>query len=129
MYKIFLNVIREGKLLGEIKGILDEVQIMLQIQEQQKRVLKTFSKHVARLLGVIEPPLEPVKGKQPSEDPKFTTFRIADPAENTMLHVRELAESVDDHISELANLEGRAFQISTAVSVPYAFACNASVFC
>jgi hypothetical protein len=51
MYKIFLNVIREGKLLGEIGGILDELHIMLQIQDQQNRVLRGFSKHVARLLN------------------------------------------------------------------------------
>lgn len=51
MYKLFLDVKREGKLLNEIRGILDELSIMLHIQEQQKRVLRGLTKHITRLLS------------------------------------------------------------------------------
>jgi len=137
MYKIFLNVIREGKLLGEIGGILDELHIMLHIQDQQKRVLRGFSKHVARLLSVSKPTVEstdrrmsrvdlralvpqtPLLGPvvRLADDLQVDSLCAVDPAMNNMSHARELAENLEDHIADLVGLEETAMQISATVSV------------
>lgn len=136
MYRIFLNVIREGKLLAEVQGILDELHIMLHIQDQQKRVLRSFSKHVARLLSAskstpdptarklsyadlsaLAPPSSPgISRQRPGDYFHVDPSRIADHAKNTMSHVRELTENLDDHIADLTNLEENAMQISKTVS-------------
>jgi hypothetical protein len=129
MYKIFLNVIREGKLLGEIGGILDELHIMLHIQDQQKRVLRGFSKHVARLLSVSKLTIESTDRRMSRADLRALgpAARLGDdwqvdscavdPAKNNMLHARDLIENLDDHISDLVGLEETAMQISASVSV------------
>ena len=136
MYKIFLNVIREGKLLGEIGGILDELHIMLHIQDQQKRVLRGFSKHVARLLSVSKLTIESTDRRMSRADlralgPQSPTLGPAarlgddwqvdscavDPAKNNMMHARDLIENLEDHISDLVGLEETAMQISASVSV------------
>ena len=135
MYKIFLNVIREGKLLGEIGGILDELHIMLHIQDQQNRVLKGFSKHVARLLSASKSkpdgsvdrraswadlkalgPQTPFLGPKLGDGLQLDSWGVADPAKNTMSHVKELAENLEDHIADLTGLEETARQISASVS-------------
>ena len=111
MYRIFLNVIREGMLLGEIGGILDELHIMLQIQNQQKHVLKSFSKHVARLLRSRVPiPLDSGPETRPGHSATM------DPAENNLLHVKELTENLDDHIADLTSLQETPTQVAASVS-------------
>ncbi|KAE9376263.1 hypothetical protein N431DRAFT_462111 [Stipitochalara longipes BDJ] len=110
MYRIFLNVIREGMLLGEIGGILDELHIMLQIQNQQKRVLKSFSKHVARLLRSRVPlPLDSARETRPGHSATM------DPAENNLLHVKELTENLDDHIADLTSLQETPTQVAASL--------------
>jgi hypothetical protein len=46
MAKAHLDINPEGKLVREIKDILDELNIMIQIKKHQERVLAEFMKHV-----------------------------------------------------------------------------------
>ncbi|KAH8743730.1 hypothetical protein BGZ57DRAFT_979616 [Hyaloscypha finlandica] len=123
MYKVFLNVIREGKLLSEIGGILDELHVMLQIQDQQDRVFKSFSKHLARLLLASKSRLDGPRDRRGST--AGTRIRLgdggilvdpADPAAtDTMSHVKELEENLKDHITDLNGLEETAVQIKDSL--------------
>src|SRR5438045_2478199 len=45
-----LNVNPEGNLLKEVKDILDELHIMMQIKLQQQNVAESFVKHIKRVL-------------------------------------------------------------------------------
>ncbi|KAF4911836.1 hypothetical protein CGCVW01_v011308 [Colletotrichum viniferum] len=46
-----LNINPEGKLQREIKDIIDELDIMININNKQKEVIKRFTKHVENIYG------------------------------------------------------------------------------
>jgi hypothetical protein len=49
--KALLDINPEGELLREVKDILDELHIMLNIKNKQQRVFKQFRKHVTSILA------------------------------------------------------------------------------
>ncbi len=55
------------------------------------------------------------------DDVQADGWGVMDPAKNTMSHVRELMENLEDHIADLTGLEETGRQISSSVSQVYFF--------
>ena len=136
--KSLLDINPEGKLLREIKDILDELHIMINIKNKQQRVFKEFKKHV---LHVIDPGLamskeigtarprdvrgnadegetdESGKGKKPvkNEDDQ----KSQRDAKWTIEFALDLSAGLDDRIVDLNNLKESAEHTEKAVSSVY----------
>src|SRR5579871_2481996 len=54
MAKALLDINPEGKLVREIKDILDELNIMIQIKKYQGRVLGEFMKHASHISEALQ---------------------------------------------------------------------------
>ncbi|TVY93931.1 hypothetical protein LAWI1_G000709, partial [Lachnellula willkommii] len=50
---VLLDINPEGELLREIRDIIDELFIMMQIKTQEQNVISTFVKHIKRLISPI----------------------------------------------------------------------------
>jgi hypothetical protein len=98
--KSLIDINLEGHLLREVKDILDELHIMLDIKSIQQRILKQYRKHVEYLLA-----------------PKL--FR--DPADPEARWSSELginlAAVLDDRVTDLKALKDSGERTETAVSL------------
>ncbi|KAK3386840.1 hypothetical protein B0H63DRAFT_411967 [Podospora didyma] len=114
---LLLNVNPEGKLLREIKDVLDELDIMLWVSQRQRDVIRKFTQQAERILDSAgtwrngkSPAVPPGSGGEGKEEEKrrvdFLWFNI---------QAEELLCSIDSHISELEGL--RASAASTSESL------------
>lgn len=124
-----LNISTEGELQREIKDVIDELDIMIYINTQQKEVMKKFVKDVGHLLNPYETEqgnLSPIQ-TSPTRPTSPSCF-FDRPAEaqkdkellfNYKWFVRtsqELVDDVEDRIAELEGLKRSAESTSKSVS-------------
>lgn len=139
--KSLLDINPEGELLREIKDILDELHIMLNIKSKQQRVFKQFQKHIKSMIapalarsqqiGTAKP--ENILGDADGEDSNVIQGgqdhgkrkekgEGADKAEKdaglTLEFALDLSASLDDRITDLNNLKESAEHTEKAVSAP-----------
>jgi hypothetical protein len=117
-----LNINPEGKLLKEMKDIMDEIEIITRINQQQQTVAETFVKHIKQsLLSKLRPksPWDPVatlyeNGNDTGSWPLQMEQREA--ANWTLARANHLLKDIQDRISELNTLQENAKNTSAAVS-------------
>jgi chaperonin cofactor prefoldin len=117
-----LNINPEGKLLKEIKDVMDEIDIITRINQQQQTVAETFVKHIKQsLLSKLRPksPWDPVatsyeNGNDTGSCPLQMEQREA--ANWTLARANHLLKDIQDRISELNTLQENAKNTSAAVS-------------
>ncbi|KUI59980.1 hypothetical protein VP1G_07196 [Cytospora mali] len=94
-----VNISPEGRLQREIKDIMDELDIMIYINEQQKAVMKKFVKNAK---GLLNHKLNPSKLSTGTKEQRKTELKwFSKMAE-------ELLDDVDDRINELSGLRRSA---------------------
>ncbi|PVH76685.1 hypothetical protein DL98DRAFT_464692 [Cadophora sp. DSE1049] len=135
--KSLLDINPEGKLLREIKDILDELHIMINIKKKQHRVFKQFRKHVEYM---IAPPLSLAKeigtarqkkitGDTDSDDDDSRTSgkaikrvdsiereKMEKSAKWTLEFAHDLAADLDDRVTDLNNLRESAEHTEKALN-------------
>jgi hypothetical protein len=138
-----LDINPEGKLLREIKDILDELHIMINIKSKQQRVFKEFKKHV---LHIIDPSLAMSKeigtarpkgvrgnGDEEELDNDDRRKRAVKNEEDqkakrdakwTIEFALDLSAGLDDRIVDLNNLKESAEHTEKAVSSKQAIQFN-----
>jgi hypothetical protein len=133
--KSLININVEGKLLGEIKDILDEVHIMLSIQSTQQSLLKDFTRSVESILapalqlskeiGTARQVKTIVGGDDSSDEDDFIAKRRkgSERAEKrrrdvswTLMFARDVSASLADRITELNRLKDSGERTEKAVS-------------
>lgn len=138
--KSLLDINPEGELLREIKDILDELHIMMNIKIKQQRVFKQFKKHVEYMIApglALSKEIGTAKQKkvtgdtdvedsEPSESKKDKGKKTSktegnDKAERdakwTLEFAVDLSAGLDDRIADLNNLKESAEHTEKAVSV------------
>jgi len=118
-----LNINPEGKLLKEIKDIIDEIHIITRINQQQQTVAETFVKHIRQsLLPKLrsKSAWDPVgvlyeNGNDTESQPLQMEQREA--ANWTLTRANQLLKDIQDRIFELNTLEENAKNTSVAVSI------------
>jgi hypothetical protein len=132
-----LDINPEGELLREVKDILDELHIMLNIKNKQQRVFKQFRKHVTSILApglalskeIGTAKLKKLTGDGDSEnedddssEKKKTRSEAEAKAERdtkwTLEYALDLAAGLDDRIADLNSLKESAEHTEKAVSPP-----------
>ncbi|KAH7383037.1 hypothetical protein BKA64DRAFT_175090 [Cadophora sp. MPI-SDFR-AT-0126] len=135
--KSLLDINPEGRLLREIKDILDELHIMINIKKQQHRAFKQFRKHVEYM---IAPPLSLAKeigtarqkkitGDSDIEDDDSGTpgkaikridslerDKMEKSAKWTLEFAHDLAADLDDRVADLNNLRESAEHTEKALN-------------
>jgi hypothetical protein len=104
MAKAFLDINPEGKLVREIKDILDELNIMIQIKKHQERVLAEFMKHVNHISEELRKNTE-VK----TEDKRAEWWRKE--------YAHDIEAGLKDRVADLNNLKESAENAEKAVSI------------
>lgn len=124
---VLLDINPEGDLLREIKDIIDEISIMIQIKKQEENVTRTFLKQVQNLLQKPEPgppgnnrsdsgfpsPNSPYPRSSPTPRSNYPTWSDF---EWTMMSANELAEGIQNQLRELGYLKEAADNASLGVS-------------
>lgn len=137
--KSLLDINPEGELLREIKDILDELHIMLDIKNKQQRVFKQFKKHIEYMIapglaqskeigtakqktvlgGTENEQCKEPKGL-PADGKREGGGEAPDNAERdarwTLEFALELSAGLDDRIADLNNLKESAEHTEKAVS-------------
>jgi hypothetical protein len=117
-----LNINPEGKLLKEIKDIIDEIHIITRINQQQQTVAETFVKHIKQcLLPKLrsKSPWDPVAALYEdgydtgSQSPQMEQREVAN---WTLARANHLLKDIQDRIFELNTLQENAKNTSAAVS-------------
>jgi hypothetical protein len=138
--RALLDINPEGELLREVKDILDELHIMLNIKNKQQRVFKQFRKHVTSILA---PGLALSKEIGTAKQKKITgdgDFEVEDDDSSEMKKARSEAEAkaerdtkwtleyaldlsagLDDRIADLNSLKESAEHTEKAVGLPSRF--------
>ena len=117
---ILLNVNPEGKLLREIKDVLDELDIMLWVSKRQQDVIQKFTKQAERILdpaGTWSNGKSPaVKPSEPDKESEEEEKRRVD---FLWFHTQaeELLCGIESHIGELTGLRNSAESTSASVSI------------
>jgi hypothetical protein len=132
-----LDINPEGELLREVKDILDELHIMLNIKSKQQRVFKQFRKHVTSILApglalskeIGTAKQKKITGDGGSEDEdnenneKRKTRSEAEAKANaerdtkwTLEYALDLSAGLDDRIADLNSLKESAEHTEKAVS-------------
>lgn len=124
-----LNISTEGELQQEIKDVIDELDIMIYINTQQREVMKKFVKEVGHLLnpnpteqGNLSPmqtsPTHPTSPAWPPGRPGETDHKKRlDDYRWFKRNSGELVDDVEDRIAELEGLKRSAESTSTSVSL------------
>ena len=132
--KSLLDINPEGNLLREIKDILDELHIMLDIKSIQQRILKDFRKHVEFLIvpqfadfGGLRKPKGAKKIHEGDPDTEYERwgrnkmtkedFTAERDARWTMELGLNLSASLDDRVADLKALKDGGERTETAVSL------------
>jgi hypothetical protein len=132
-----LDINPEGELLREVKDILDELHIMLNIKNKQQRVFKQFRKHVTSILApglALSKEIGTAKQKKitgdgetedednnNSEEKKARSEAEAKTERDTkwtLEYALDLSTRLDDRIADLNNLKESAEHTEKAVSLP-----------
>ncbi|KAL2063961.1 hypothetical protein VTL71DRAFT_4455 [Oculimacula yallundae] len=131
--KSLLDINPEGKLLREIKDILDEIHIMTNIKKKQQRVFKQFRKHIehifapqlssAKELGTAKPK-EVTESPEDLESPHIGIHRMNSIERNkqekaakwTLEFANELSADLDDRVTDLNNLRESAEHTEQALN-------------
>jgi len=108
MAKALLDINPEGKLVREIKDILDELNIMIQIKKHQERVLAEFMKHANHISEDLQKS-SPVQAKAAAEDKRAEWWRKE--------YAHEIEAGLKDRIADLNNLRESAENAEKAVSI------------
>jgi hypothetical protein len=130
-----LDINPEGELLREVKDILDELHIMLNIKNKQQRVFKQFRKHVTSILApglalskeIGTAKQKKITGDGGSEDEdndnsekKKTRSEAEAKVERdtkwTLEYALDLSAGLDDRIADLNSLKESAEHTEKAVS-------------
>ena len=133
--RALLDINPEGELLREVKDILDELHIMLNIKNKQQRVFKQFRKHVTSILA---PGLALSKEIGTAKQKKITGDGGSDDEDNdstekkkikseaeakaerdtkwTLEYALDLSAGLDDRIADLNSLKESAEHTEKAVS-------------
>jgi hypothetical protein len=107
MAKVLLDINPEGKLVREIKDILDELNIMIQIKKHQERVLAEFMKHTNHISEELQNS-SPTGTKAATEDKRSEWWRNA--------YAHDIEAGLKDRVAELNNLRESAENAEKAVS-------------
>ncbi len=108
--KVLLDINPEGKLVREIKDILDELNIMIQIKKHQERVLAEFLKHSNHILEELRKS-SPVGSEAAVEDKRAEWWRKE--------YAHDIEAGLKDRVAELNNLRESAENAEKAVSRRY----------
>jgi hypothetical protein len=117
-----LNINPEGKLLKEIKDIIDEIHILTRINQQQQTVAETFVKHIKHaLLPKLrsKSPWDPVAALyENGNDTGSPSLQMEqhEAASWTLARANHLLKDIQDRIFELNTLRENAKNTSAAVS-------------
>jgi hypothetical protein len=137
--KSLLDINPEGELLREIKDILDELHIMLNIKSKQERVFKQFRKHIMYMIApglALSQEIGTAKHKKVLGDTDDEDSNVQhgseenrkkkrksegdDKAEKdarmTLEFALDLSAGLDDRIADLKNLQESAEHTEKAVS-------------
>ncbi len=117
-----LNINHEGKLLKEVKDILDELHILTRIKIQQQVVAEAFVKHIR---GVLLPKIPPTEfsGMDRTSRGDFLSSVTAEilqedeinAAQWTLRRADNLLKAVQDRINELNTLADSAKNTSASL--------------
>jgi len=110
-----IDINTEVKLLQEIKDILDELNIMINLLREQQSVCKTFTRHIQSILKAAVQEAE-VKD-EPLDPPSEETIRAGRRYKQTLGRAGDLLTNIEDRISELQRLVDTATETSSAVSL------------
>jgi hypothetical protein len=139
--KSLLDINPEGELLREIKDILDELNIMMNIKVKQQRVFKQFRKHVEYMIApglALSKKIGTAKQKKVTGD---TDVEDSDASERkndkgkkrskeegngkaerdakwTLEFALDLSAGLDDRFADLNNLKENAEHTEKAASIP-----------
>ena len=102
--KVLLDINPEGKLVREIKDILDELNIMIQIKKYQERVLAEFIKHSNHISEALRNNTE-----EKIEDKRAEWWRKE--------YARDIEAGLKDRVADLNNLKESAESAEKAVSL------------
>lgn len=138
MSRALLDINPEGKLVREIKDILDELNIMIQIKKHQERVLGEFMKHANHISEALQEEAlqrEVVRRKEGLEEEYRKVWQQDDASgprdaqggnqahveEKRAYfwrkeHARDIETGVKDRMSDLTNLKESAESAEKAVS-------------
>jgi hypothetical protein len=140
--KALLDINPEGKLLREVKDILDELHIMLNIKNKQQRVFKQFTKHITSIIapglalskeigtakqkkvtgdGDSEDEVKVLVAAQTSQKRKARSAAEVKAERDTKWTLEfaiDLSAGLDDRIADLNNLKESAEHTEKAVSPP-----------
>jgi hypothetical protein len=137
--KSLLDINPEGELLREIKDILDELHIMLNIKSKQQRVFKQFKKHIEYMIApglaqskeIGTAKQKKVLGDTDNEDSDSQEEDLTDEKKKvkregnekaerdarwTLEFALDLSTGLDDRIADLNNLKESAEHTERAVS-------------
>jgi hypothetical protein len=123
--KSLLDINPEGSLLGEIKDIQDELDLMINIKSKQQRVFKEFNKNVKLMiahglalseeLGTAKP-ADVAAGQTGFEGDQTVVASIpSTDAQWTLQFGFDLAARLDDRVEDLRNLKASAERAEKAV--------------
>jgi uncharacterized coiled-coil DUF342 family protein len=117
-----LNINPEGKLLKEIKDIMDEIHIITRINQQQQTVAETFVKHIRQsLLPKLRSksawdPLAALHENGSEGELQSLQTEQREAASWTLARANHLLKDIQDRIFELNTLQENAKNTSAAVS-------------
>ena len=136
--KSLLDINPEGALLREIKDILDELHIMINIKNQQHQVFKQFQQHVKHMIapslalskkvGTAKPekveanypdaePLEE-SGEEEAEEQQSKQEEADRDAKWTLESGLDFLAGLNDRLADLGNLKESAENTEKAVRSP-----------
>jgi len=104
MAKALLDINPEGKLVREIKDILEELNIMIQIKKHQERVLAEFMKHANHISEALRKDAEEIV-----EDRRAEWWRKE--------YAHDIENGLKDRVADLNNLKESAENADKAVSL------------
>lgn len=132
---MLLDINPEGELLREIKDIIDELFIMMQIKTQEQTVIQTFVKNINRLIHPISGGGEhsidnrsenSLPGSRRHIQPSLSFGNLpaiqfehdsdSEDYDLTITSAMELLDRIDNQLSELSYLKEAAENASLAVS-------------
>jgi hypothetical protein len=105
-----LDINTEGKLLVEIKDILDELNMIIDIKNQQKQVSKQFQKHLNHMIAPNVTLTSYSEGGREHRD------GVRRDSRGTLSAAFDLSASLDDQIAYLSNLKEISGHNEKAVS-------------
>ena len=120
-----LNINPEGKLLKEIKDIIDEIHIITRINLQQQTVAEIFVKHIEQsLLPKLRSKyaLDPVAALYENgtdTESQLSQLEQREAANWTLARANHLLRDIHDRISELNTLQENAKNTAAAVSTSF----------